>query len=848
MYAVRRAWLNGFALDLKLGGRLLVKYPGLTIVGGLAMAFAICVGIVVFEVLTLVVYPTLPLSKGDRIVEIRLWDVAANEREGQALYDFFAWRDTLRTVTELGAWRDSTRNLIVPGDDARPVVVAEMTASGFSVADGEPLLGRALVAADEQAAAPAVAVIGYEVWRTRFDSDPNVLGRSVQLGTEHVAVVGVMHEGYAFPVSHDLWLPLRAGVLERAPRAGPAIAVFGVLAPGATLETARAELTAFGRRAATELPATHQHLQPRVGPYVAGMSAETASERALMFSIAFFVVLLLILICGNVGLLLFARAATRESDLIVRTALGASRGRIVSQIFAEALVLGGVAAVVGLAAADFVLRTWGMTFLETNLGRLPFWFDVRLSPITVLVTAALTVLAACVAGLLPALKITRGMGSRLKQTTAGAGGLRFGGIWSVVIVAQVAVTVAFPAMVYWEQRQLRKVRTFDPGFAAEQFLMVRVQRDYPVDRRANAPAPTRARNARMEATLDALRHRVAGRPGVAGVTFVDELPTTAHPQRLIEMGYDSRVTTSPAGASTKPPPLREATIATVDPSYFDALEAPMLAGRAFTAADASPGARVTIVDQGFVDQVLQGRNPIGQQVRFVGNGNDASATSDPWYEIVGVVRELGVGTPTRRGRAAGLYLPATPGVFDEVYLMIHVRGDDPMTFAPDLREIAAALDPALRLTEFQRANEINSGILWVLGLWLRITIVMSAVALVLSLAGIYAVLSFTVSRRTREIALRVALGANRSWVIAAIFRRPISQVALGILAGTSLIVVAATRLTSTELPGSGGGLSLAAIAMLLGYATVMLGVCLLACVVPTRRALRVEPAVALRID
>jgi ABC-type lipoprotein release transport system permease subunit len=207
-----------------------------------------------------------------------------------------------------------------------------------------------------------------------------------------------------------------------------------------------------------------------------------------------------------------------------------------------------------------------------------------------------------------------------------------------------------------------------------------------------------------------------------------------------------------------------------------------------------------------------------------------------------------VGTPTRRGRAAGLYLPATPGVFDEVYLMIHVRGDDPMTFAPDLREIAAALDPALRLTEFQRANEINSGILWVLGLWLRITIVMSAVALVLSLAGIYAVLSFTVSRRTREIALRVALGANRSWVIAAIFRRPISQVALGILAGTSLIVVAATRLTSTELPGSGGGLSLAAIAMLLGYATVMLGVCLLACVVPTRRALRVEPALALRID
>jgi hypothetical protein len=220
MHADRRVLPNGFALDLKLGCRLLVKYPGLTVVGGLAMAFAICVGIVVFEVVTLFVYPTLPLSKADRIVEIRLWDVAANEREGQALNDFVAWRDTLRTVTELGAWRDSTRNLIVPGGDARPVVVAEMTASGFSVADGEPLLGRALVAGDEQAAAPAVAVIGYELWRTRLDSDPNVLGHRVQLDNEHVTVVGVMREGFAFPVSHDLWVSLRAAVLERPPRAG----------------------------------------------------------------------------------------------------------------------------------------------------------------------------------------------------------------------------------------------------------------------------------------------------------------------------------------------------------------------------------------------------------------------------------------------------------------------------------------------------------------------------------------------------------------------------------------------------------------------------------------------------
>ena len=226
---------------------------------------------------------------------------------------------------------------------------------------------------------------------------------------------------------------------------------------------------------------------------------------------------------------------------------------------------------------------------------------------------------------------------------------------------------------------------------------------------------------------------------------------------------------------------------------------PILAGRAFNAADLAPGARVAIVDQGFVDQVLQGRNPIGQQVRFVEDGDDAAAKdSNPWFEIVGVVKELGMGAPTRKGRAAGFYLPATPDRFDRVYMMVHVRGD-PMTLGPQLREIAAAVDPTLRLSELQRVDEVTNEILWVVGLWLRVTIVMTAVALLLSLAGIYAVLSFIVARRTREIGVRVALGASRRRVVGAIFRRPLSQVGLGILAGGALIAAAGS--IETEMPG-----------------------------------------------
>jgi putative ABC transport system permease protein len=529
------------------------------------------------------------------------------------------------------------------------------------VSDGEPLMGRVLVEADEQPAAPAVAVIGYDIWRTRFGSDPTVLGRSVQLGSEYVTVVGVMREGFEFPVSHDVWLPLKTAVLDQTPRSGPAMSVFALLAPGESLQTAQAEVATVGRRAATEMPATHQHLEPRVRPYAMMMAPGDAGDQAIMYSIYVFTAMLLVLICGNVSLLLFARAASREADLVVRTALGASRGRIVAQMFAEALVLGGLAAIVGVTAANFALRTWGVAFLETNMGRLPFWFDLSLSRRAFAVAIVLTVGAAAVAGIMPALKIARGMGQRLRQTTAGSGGLQFGGVWTVVIVAQVAATVMFPAIVYVEHSLVRRIQDFDSGFATEQYLAVQIEQDDPAEGGSNVDAAALERSARLAATLEELRRRVAAQPGVAGVTFTEDLPTTHHPQKVVEMGYD--VDLSDVASAKSEPPFRRATVAAVDPSYFEVLDAPLLAGRGFTTADAVPGTRVAIVDQGFVDQILQGRNAVGQQVRFrypgpgvrpwgPGNADDPAGPGD-WYDVIGVVRELGVGTPICPGAPPG---------------------------------------------------------------------------------------------------------------------------------------------------------------------------------------------------
>lgn len=853
-------------LDFKLGGRMLVKYPGLTVVGGVAMAFAICVGLVIFQILSLFIHPTLPLPQGDRLVEIRVMDLEVNDEEEQIFHDFLHWRQSLRSIADVGAWRDSSPNLLDALGDSRPVKVAEMSVSGFRVSDGLPLMGRVLVEADEQPAAPPVAVIGYEIWRTRFGGDPNMVGRIVKIGNEDVAVVGVMREGYEFPVSHDAWMPLKTALLDQAPRSGPIVKVFGLLSPGESMTSAQAELTTVGRQVAAQSPATHQRLEPRVWPFAMMMSPiGDPGGGLILYSVYVFTAALLVLISGNVGLLLFARAASREADLVVRTALGASRGRIVAQMFAEALVLGGLAAVVGVVAADIALRYWGIGFLEANLGRLPFWFDLSLSPTALAVAILMTTAAAAVAGIMPALKITRGMGDRLKQTTAGSGGLQFGGVWTVIIVAQVAATVIFPAVVFLVQSMASGIEEFHAGFPTEQYIAVQIERDYAVFEE-NTDTASLERNARLAGTLEELRRRVASQPGVAGVTFAGDVPTTGFPQKIVEMAYDLDVSTVPSAtvdggappANGAEPPFREATVAAVDPSYFEVLKAPVLAGRGFTVADAAATSRVAVVDQSFVDQVLQGRNALGQQVRFrypgkaprpwsPGNSADPPGLGD-WYEIVGVVPELGLGAPTRKGRAAGLYLPATPNLFVQIQMMVHVPGGDPMTIAPQVREAVAAVDPSLRLVKLQRVNEVNNDVLWVTNLWVRITVVLSSVALLLSLAGIYAVLSFTVARRTREIGVRVALGASRGRVVAATFRRPLLQVTGGILVGTIIVFVAATLLPNTEMAGFENQLSLTGMAKIVGYGALMLGVCMLACLLPTRRALGIQPTTALRTE
>lgn len=831
---IRRARLGVSMLDIKLGFRMLAKYPGLTLVGGLAIAFAIWTGAISFEFYTQMVRPKLPLDGGDRIVGIMMLDPAAANVRDPTLHDFVAWREALESVEDLGAFRRLGLNSIVGNGAGEPVEVAEISASAFHMARVPPLLGRTLVEEDEQAGAPEVVVIGYEVWRRRFDSDPGVIGRELRLGNVRHTIVGVMPEGFRFPVAHDFWVPFRLRALDYEPGQGPAVKVFGRLAPGAALETAQAELAVLGASAASAYPDTHQLLRPRVMPYAPSVFGSVFGMLSLrLTSLNLLVVMLLFLVCGNVALLMFARAATRENEIVVRSALGASSRRIIGQLFVEALVLATVAGAVGLIAAQL---TWRRMFEVVakeawSDGAVPFWFHSDLSSVTVPYAALLALLAAAIAGFLPGRKVTRGLATRLRQAGPGGSGFRFGGIWTVLIVAQVAVMAAVPVFLFIIQGEVWQKRALDLGFPTEEYLSATLTVD-----QERIPSADSAQIAALAAAYPELERRLEAEPGVTAVTFADRLPLMWHPFYRIEVDE--------GGASESEAAVdRGVRAANVAPDFFDALDAPILLGRGFHSGDLPPNARSVVVNQSFVKLVLGGSNPIGRRLRylpFVWSGSEWTSTMEepdettsadaPWYEIVGIVRDMGM--HFRPESMSGIYHLLAPGESYPVRIAVHTRGD-PLLLVSRLRSIATDVDPTLQLHDISALDEVTAQDLRIYTAFFWITVAITSVVSLLSLTGIYAVVSFTASQRVREVGIRVALGGRPRQVAAAIFRRPLAQVGLGILLGLALAV----QISTIE--------HAYVVAM---YGWIIIVICALAALMPVRRALRVQPTEALKAD
>ena len=810
-------------LDWKLGARMLLKHPALTLIGGLSLAAAIAIGAVGFQLANDLLYKTLPFDDGARIVRLETEDLAASRVEPRVLHHFAIWRRSLKTVVDLGAARTDERTVVTAEGRVESMRVAEVTSSAFPLSRVRPALGRPLQPSDEAHGAEPVVVLGYDVWQTQFQHDPDIIGRVVTVGRTRRTVVGVMPPRFGFPRNQQLWVPLP--VQDATPRTGPAVQVFGRLADGATLQDAAAELEVVSAREASEEPATQAQLRTRVRAF----AGRTPGDPLRLDDLAVHAIVLLLLaaVSANVTTLIFARTAMREPEMVVRHALGASRARVIAQIVTEAFVLTLGAAVLGLVAAQVAMRYALARASQIIPDGLPFWVDRRLEPATIVYALLLALVAAVLIGLLPAIKATNASIQRgLQSVTSTAGTMTFGGVWSFIVGSQVACTLLFvPAAVGIFTNSLREKTTW-AAFPAERYLTFRLAMDDEPLAGEHGVPDDRQIAARRAAACDALAVRLREEPAVTQVAIGDRLPTTAPEWVAVEMARD--------GA----PPARLAgnyeggfAMASVGAGYPDAFGAAIVAGRAFTAADAGTPNGPVVVNESFMRVV--GTNPVGARVRTVQRGG--AREEGAWHEVVGVVSDLWT-FPADWSGAAYIYRPASAADLDPLVVVVRVAGVA-APLAPRVATLARQVDAGLHVKDVLTFDDIAAQ--EHRRMFVGSIVFGSAVlvALLFAAAGLYALMSVAVVRRTRDIGIRVALGAASRHVLGSVFARAGRQIGGGIIAGNSLILLFAWRaesVTATLLVTS------------VATSVVMGAVGVLACAAPARRALRIHPTDALR--
>jgi predicted permease len=816
-------WIDAMLLDSRFGVRMLVKHRGLTLVGGFALAIGIAVGASLFEVFSETLNPALPFPDGDRVVSLHFVGLNPGSPERQVLHDFTAIRDQLVSVEHFGAFRNAQHNLVSANTAPEPVLVAEITPAAFAIAQTPALLGRYLLPTDEPESASPVVVIGHQAWQTRFGADRNVVGRTINLGGIPRTVVGVMPDGFKFPVDHQYWIPLRENPLNYERWEGPAIYMFGRLAPGVTMPQAQAEFAAVAERTAVAHPETQGRLRPVVLPYT--YEHNDISHPTLLWALRLGQLLagaLTFVVAINLAILVYARTVTRLGEIAVRSALGASRGRILAQLFIEALALSmmgaGTGVVVAYNALDVIQR-----LAHANGGGAPFWIQFHLSAAAVYYAFGLAVLAAIVMGVMPGLKATGvGLNANFHELN-GRTGSRLGPTWTTLVVAQVAVAVAvLPAAVYIASHVVR-METTGPGFPAENIAVgsATLSDD-------GSASPSAADSNRITARQVELISRLRAEPGVVGVAFSAGIPGFAGSQRIrFEDGVRLRDTDTLMPSTVK---------ASID--LFDTYGAEILAGRSFNASDVGAANNV-VVNRSFVEMYLQETNALGLRFRFTRSSPEA-AQPERWYQIVGVVRDFPSFPPNliRNGEPT-IYHPAAVGDIHPVTLSVRFAGPVPPGFVDRFREIGAEIDPALQLRRVgPLADRYAEGrAAWRSLAW-AIALVTTSV-LLLSAAGIYALMSFTVAQRTREIGIRTALGAHPRRVLLNVFARALRQLALGVLVGSVL--------SGATFVAMGLGLARAT-PLLLTVAAIMAIVGLLAALGPARRGLRIQAIEALRAD
>jgi putative ABC transport system permease protein len=807
--------MHSFWQDLRYGARMLLKNPGFTLIAVLTLALGIGANTAIFSVINGVLLGSLPYPHPEQLAMV--W--CDNKRQGipddiTSYPNFVDWRDRNKTFQGMAGVTDDTYNLTGRGEPEE-IRAASVSPNFFQLLGVNPVRGRGFTAEEEQPGRDRIAILSHSLWQRHFGGDPDILNKTILLSGEPNVVVGIMPPGFQFPEKTELWKPLAPDERMRGARSAFWLPIVGRFKPGVTRAQAQADLEVITTQIQQQFPDMAGY-----GVNVVPVLEQSVGfiRRALM--ILFVAVLFVLLIaCANVANLLLARAAVRQREVSIRAAMGAGRRRIVRQLMTESMLL----AVLG-GALGVLLAWWGLKLLiGLSPADIPRLENIRLDGRVLLFTMGLSLLTGLIFGLAPALQTSQlNLSETLKEGGrtggGGAGGRRAQRIRGAFIVAEVALTLALLVGAGLLVRSFWRLQQVDPGFRPDHLLTMRL----------SLSGSNYATGAQAVSFFERLQGRLAALPGVvsASATTGVMLPKLANSAGFTIEGRPR----DPNEQGLELP------IDTVQPNYFQTMGVQLLKGRTFTSQDTRESPRVTIVNETFAKRYFPDEDPIGKRFTFGRPGPNTR-----WITIVGVVRDTkrqGVEQPIR----IESWMPLAQRPSGSMELVLRTTGD-PLLLSNAVREAVWSIDRDLPIPTIRTMEQVMSERVAQRRLNMLLLGLFALVALILAAVGIYGVMSYTVTQRTHEIGIRMALGAQSGDVIGLVLKQGIALTLVGVAFGL-IATFMLTRLMASLLFGVSARdpITFAAIAALLT------GVALLACWIPARRATEVDPMVALRCE
>lgn len=805
-----------FAQDLRVASRSLARTPGFTALSTTVLALGLAVVVMMFAILWEVSYEPPPIPDPDTMVGIRTIDRAQNDFDNDvSSHDFVEWQRSQTVFAGIAGFYDGT--VTVSGEGPAERYSGGFVSGKFFELFGlPPLIGRGIEERDTLSGASPVVVLAHDLWRTRFNSDREVLGRSLKVNGEIATIVGVMAKTFGYPAGAQLWVPMRqphdAGVRGE----GNYLSVVGRLKDGVTIDQAAAHMTVIGARLGKQYPETNAAIEPDVMPIAL---ITTGREDLQLFQVLLAsVFLVLIIACVNVSGLMLVRATARTQEAGIRRAIGAGRWRLMRQMLAEALVIGALAALLGLTLAAGALE--GMSLiLPSKLENMPSWWDFSVDGRIAAFCIVLAMLSTLAAGLYPALRVSGlDVNAILREGTRDTG-LSTGRIVRWLVVVEIALSCALLTTTGLMVRTAVFATEGEVGTDVRPFMVGRVGLvgdAYPEERQRRF--------------IEQLMPAVQGVPGSTAAAIVTAPPAWGASRDAFAM---------PGHTYASQGDFPQTYTVGISPGFFSAFRVSMIKGRDFTTLDRADTDPVAIVNDAFARRFFPTGEVIGQRVRLLPTNPDSK-----WLTIVGVAGDvLHDDEPFQAGRPQPtVYTPLLQQ--PERFFSVVLRTDgDPHALGVEIRNLVTRIDPDLPvyfLRTISESRDLNSGGLQIMG---GLFMSFGLVTIILAAAGIYGVLAYSVAQSAREIAIRRALGAPDQGIIRAIARRSGWQLAIGFVLGVALAPAMATLFGSATGDDTGQSHDIRIYTVVFVVLTLAI---VAATALPLRRALQLQPSAALR--